>query len=154
MCGHYTLLPKPLKIPICYDQASTALYRGGFADIWKGEYCGQDVAVKVMRTYLHNDLQKVVGVSGWIVLSFCALIVPYVAVLQGGHNMENPLPSKCPATDRSNGGRESICNDIRLGGGWKHQYFCESTSRCKSVGVGRLSIQSLTVFASSSLMIG
>ena len=31
--------------------------------MWKGQHCGRDVAVKVIRTYSNDDLQKVVGVS-------------------------------------------------------------------------------------------
>jgi len=48
-------------VPACYDRTSDALYRGGFADVWKGAYCGRDVAVKVLRTYSTSDLQKIVG---------------------------------------------------------------------------------------------
>ena len=51
VCGRHALLPSVSKIPICYDRTGIALYRGGFADVWKGEYCGRDVAVKVIRTY-------------------------------------------------------------------------------------------------------
>ena len=65
MCGRHALLPRTLKIPISYDQTSTALYRGRYADVWKGEHNGRDVAVKVIRTYSDNDLQKIVGVSYW-----------------------------------------------------------------------------------------
>ena len=50
-------------IPICYDRTGVALYRGGFADVWKGEHCGRDVAVKVIRTYSNSDLQRIIGVS-------------------------------------------------------------------------------------------
>ena len=63
ICGRHALLPKALKIPSCYNQSSAALYRGGFADVWKGEHRGQDVAVKVIRTYSNSDLQKIIGVS-------------------------------------------------------------------------------------------
>ena len=62
-CGYHALLPKALKIPICYDRTKIPSYRGGYADVWKGEYCGQEVAVKVIRTYSNSDLQKIVGVS-------------------------------------------------------------------------------------------
>jgi hypothetical protein len=62
-CGRLTLLPRALKIFVHYDRTSNALYRGGFADVWKGEYCGRDVAVKVVRTYSNDNLQKVIGVS-------------------------------------------------------------------------------------------
>jgi len=52
-----------MKILVWYDRMGSALYRGGFADVWKGEHCGRDVAVKVLRTYTNGDLQKVIGVS-------------------------------------------------------------------------------------------
>ena len=63
MCGRHALLPKALAIPICYDRSSVAMYKGGFADVWKGEHRGQDVAVKVLRTYSNSNFQKIVGVS-------------------------------------------------------------------------------------------
>jgi len=62
-CGQHALLPGTLKVPICYDRTGDALYRGGYADVWKGECCGRDVAVKVIRTYSTSDLQKIIGVS-------------------------------------------------------------------------------------------
>jgi hypothetical protein len=62
-CGRHALLPRALNIPVCYDRTGVALFRGGFADVWKGEYRGRAVAVKVIRTYSNSDLQKIVGVS-------------------------------------------------------------------------------------------
>ena len=64
-CGLYALLPKTLMVPACYDRTGIPLYRGGYADVWKGEYCGRDVAVKVMRVYSNSDLRKILGVSGY-----------------------------------------------------------------------------------------
>jgi len=51
--------------------------------VWKGEYSGRDVAVKVIRTYSNSDLQKIIGVSFWLFsLSVCrALTVDHVEVL-------------------------------------------------------------------------
>ena len=63
ICGHHALVPKALQITAEYDRMGSALYRGGFADVWKGEHCGREVAVKVLRTYCTSDLQKIVGVS-------------------------------------------------------------------------------------------
>ena len=62
-CGRHGLLPKALKIPICYDRTGPPLCSGGNADVWKSEYCGRDVAVKVIRTYAKSNLQKMLGVS-------------------------------------------------------------------------------------------
>ena len=50
-----------MKISVLYG--GVASYKGGFADVWKGEHCGRDVAVKVIRTYSNSDLQKIIGVS-------------------------------------------------------------------------------------------
>ncbi|KAF9790630.1 kinase-like domain-containing protein [Thelephora terrestris] len=60
-CGNYAILPGALKIPVLYDRTSNPLYSGGNSDVWKGEYCGRDVAVKVIRMYSNSDLRKVVG---------------------------------------------------------------------------------------------
>ena len=39
------------------------LYRGGFGDVWKREYCGQEVVVKVLRTPYNKGSRDIVGVS-------------------------------------------------------------------------------------------
>ena len=73
-----------MKIPVWYDQISRALYRGGFADVWKGRYRDQDVAVKVLRTYSNSDLGKIIGVSYRFYVPFPhtdALTRPRVEVL-------------------------------------------------------------------------
>ena len=69
MCGRHALLPTTLRTQISFEQTGDVLYRGGFADVWKGEHCGRDVAVKVLRTYSNGDLRKVIGVSWLAVLS-------------------------------------------------------------------------------------
>ena len=62
-CGSHGILPKTLRIPVCFDHTAYPLYRGGYADVWKGEHCGRDVAVKVIRTYSRSKLKKIIGVS-------------------------------------------------------------------------------------------
>ena len=52
-----------MQIAAWYDQMSHPLYRGGFADVWKGKYRDRDVAIKVIRMYQTSDLQKIIGVS-------------------------------------------------------------------------------------------
>ena len=62
-CGHHSLIPSTLKVPICYDRNGHPLYKGGCADVWKGEYCGRDVAVKVLRIYSTSNLQEIINVG-------------------------------------------------------------------------------------------
>ena len=64
-CGRHALLPTSLKFPIPFERNGNALFRGGFADVWKGRHDGQDVAIKVIRIYSNSDLQRVIGVSFW-----------------------------------------------------------------------------------------
>ena len=66
ICGRCAILPKALRIPLCYNRDDFPLYQGGFADVWKGSYQGQDVAVKVLRVYQTSDLDKIRGVSHWL----------------------------------------------------------------------------------------
>ena len=63
VCRRHALLPRALKISVRYDRTRDALFRGGFADVWKGEYDGREVAVKVLRTYETSDFQKIIGVG-------------------------------------------------------------------------------------------
>ena len=124
--------------------------------MWKGEYRGQNVAVKDIRTYSNSDLQKMTGVSFWLCpLSVSrTLTVSCVEVLQRGRDVEKPSTSECPAADRSNNVRNSVRDGVRLDGEWKHQRLREDTSRCKPLGAGGFFGQSRTVFAFSSLTIG
>ena len=62
-CGHHGLLPKALKVPVFYDRDDYPLYQGGYADVWKGECRGREVAVKVIRAYSRSDLRKITKVS-------------------------------------------------------------------------------------------
>ena len=63
ICGRRALLPRSLQIPICYNQTDTPLYRGGFADVWKGKHEDRCVAVKVLRVYSTSDIGKITNVS-------------------------------------------------------------------------------------------
>ena len=92
--------------------------------MWKSKYCGQDVAVKVIRTYSNTNLQRVVGVSRSFTL-FPRLNsnnqCHYVEILQGGCDMENPAASEYSTSDRGNHDRNPVCDGLRLDGKWKHQ---------------------------------
>ena len=63
ICGHQALLPRSVQIPLCYNRMDTPLYHGGFAEVWKGEYRGREVAVKVLKVYATTDLVKTTKVG-------------------------------------------------------------------------------------------
>ena len=72
--------------------------------MWKGEHCGQDVAVKVIRTPSCAELQslqKVGGMGCAILPCVGALTEPRTEVLQGGRDVEITSASECAAVDRS-----------------------------------------------------
>ena len=134
MCGRRAVLPNVMKVLVQYDRTSAALYRGGCGDIWKGDYCGHDVAVKVIRTYSNSDLQKILGVSCWMCSASMFTDEQCTEVLQGSCDLENPPASERSAPDWSNNGREPVCNGVRLDGEWKHQRLREGTPGCKPAG--------------------
>ena len=65
MCAGHSLLPGSLQIQVYYNPATVPHSRGGFADVWKSEYHGLEVAVKALRTSSQSDLQKITHVSPW-----------------------------------------------------------------------------------------
>ena len=63
ICSHHVLIPRSIQIPLCYDRTEDPLYEGGFAKVWKGEYDGIEVAVKVLKVLPTSDLVKITRVS-------------------------------------------------------------------------------------------
>ncbi|KAF9779225.1 kinase-like domain-containing protein [Thelephora terrestris] len=83
ICGRQALLPRALQIPICYNRFDAPLYRGGFADVWKGQFQGSDVAVKVLRLYATTDFAKVASRFCKEVVAWNSLRHPNVMSLLG-----------------------------------------------------------------------
>jgi len=48
-----------MAIPLCYDPMATPQYHGGFADVWKGRCCDQEVAAKALRVYSTSDFGRI-----------------------------------------------------------------------------------------------
>ena len=63
MCADHILLPRSLQIELRDNPMGIALCRGGYGDVYKREYEGQEVAVKALRIYLNSDLRKITRVS-------------------------------------------------------------------------------------------
>ena len=52
------MIPRSLAIPVCYDPMENPVCRGGFANVWRGQYRDRTVAAKVLRIYLKDDLER------------------------------------------------------------------------------------------------
>ena len=131
-CGHHALLPGALKVPIYCDSTCRALYRGGYGDVWKGKHRGQDVAVKVIRTYSNDELRKVIKVGCSTSASHVSITTFCTEVLQRGHDVEIPSTPQCPAVDWSIDVRGLVRNGIRVDVKREYQSICQSTSKSKS----------------------
>jgi len=66
VCGRLALLPRSLQLPHCYNPQHTPLYRGGYADVWKGKYQDRPVAVKILRVYSTSDFEKIMRVGSHV----------------------------------------------------------------------------------------
>jgi hypothetical protein len=63
ICANEALLPQSVQIPICYDQKSPPLAYGGYSEVWKGQYKGCEVAVKVLKVYEPSEVDAITRVS-------------------------------------------------------------------------------------------
>lgn len=59
ICGLQALLPDSLQIPLCYNPLDIPDRSGGFADVWRCRYLGQEVAAKALKVYSTDDLERV-----------------------------------------------------------------------------------------------
>jgi hypothetical protein len=59
ICGRRALLPRSVQIEPHYNRFVDPPYRGGFADVWEGDYQDKKVAVKVLRIYVSSDPDKI-----------------------------------------------------------------------------------------------
>ena len=74
ICAGHSLLPGSLLFELRDDPMDVALCRGGFADVSKREYCGRDVAVKVLRLRRGSSLQDMTNVGYWWTFIFSYLL--------------------------------------------------------------------------------
>ena len=131
------MLPRSLQIELCYNLAGIPHCRGGFADVWKGEYHGLEVAAKVLRIYATSDLQKITRVSHSVAppshVFVDMLTVTPAEVLQGVRNVEGSSASQRVAATRGHNVRNPIRDGIGVDDERKHQPICSGTPGCESV---------------------
>ena len=131
-CGRHALLPGALRVSVCYDQTSNALYRGGYADVWKGNLHGQDVAVKLIRTSSNDDSRKIINVGCLVSVHYVPMTMFCTEILQRGCDVEVPSTSKHPVADRSIDIGDSVRNGIGVDAKREYQSIYQSTPGSKS----------------------
>jgi hypothetical protein len=141
ICGRQALLPKSLAIPLCYNPTETPLCHGGFADVWKGQYDGREVAVKVLKVYRTSNFEKIRKVDPLRLSRAPANLPRFPDVLQGGRNMEDPSSSKCVTTVGGDDDRGPVRDGIGVDGQWEHQRVCGAARRRGSIEACAYSIQ-------------
>jgi len=61
-CSRNRVVPKSMNIPDC-SEGSVEVQCGGFSSVSQSTYEGRQVAVKVVRMYVADDLDIILGVS-------------------------------------------------------------------------------------------
>ena len=125
------MLPRSLRIESCYKTTGVAQFRGGFADVWKGEYRDQEVAVKQLRIYANSDLQKITRVGRDFPGIATVLTVTHAEVLQGVLGVESPSPSECAAVAGGHNDRDPVRDGVGVDDEREHQQVCGCTSGCE-----------------------
>ena len=121
ICGREGLVPKSLRIPVCYDSTENPQCSGEFSDVWKGSYDGREVAAKVLRVYVTSDLKAIKKVVYLVLLVFVdELTASCSEVLQGGLGLEEPSSSECVAVARRYDGRKAIRDNVRMDEQWEY----------------------------------
>ena len=83
----------------------------------KREYEGQEVAVKMLRTYVNGDLQKIVRVSRGDALNSDHSLEPTVicaGVLQRVRDVEDPSSSERLTAPRGDHDQDSVRNGVKV----------------------------------------
>ena len=60
-CAGYSVIPRSLELELRENTGDAPLRRGGSADVSRHEYCGKEVAVKVLR--VHGSSRDMTDVS-------------------------------------------------------------------------------------------
>ena len=122
MCGQHAVLPKSVQISLCYDRTGAPRYHGGFAEVWKAEHKGREVAVKVLKIYASSNLAKVTKVCSPLSKSvYRPVDVDHAEVLQGSCYMEIPSPSECVTVIGRDDDRQPVDDGFGMDGEREHQ---------------------------------
>ena len=105
-----------MHVPCCYDEGTTEERHGGHATVFKGEGRGRQVAIKVVRLYLTNELETPLSVCPFQPYWRRLFLIQLLELLQGSRFLETPSTSKYSAIAWREFGKAEICDDIRVDG--------------------------------------
>ena len=91
-----------------------------------GEHQGRKVAVKVLKVYSTSDFNKITSVGHNPKFAKSAYRraddrCDRADVLQGSHNVEEPLPSECAPAVGGDNGKKGLRNGLRVDGQWEYK---------------------------------
>ncbi|KAL5500984.1 hypothetical protein ACEPAH_9371 [Sanghuangporus vaninii] len=93
------ILPSNIFLSGVHRVGSSSVHGGGFADVWKGEYEGRPVALKILRIYLFPDKEKVQREIGREALVWRRLNHPNVLSFLGIFRDESEPPQLALVSD-------------------------------------------------------
>ena len=115
MCANRALIPTSLCFELPENTMGDVQYRGGFAEVVRRECGDKAIAVKVLRRQRLSQ-KDMTNVSrrrlGCILVRTDEFTIPFVELLQRGHNLESsPAPKHITSAGGDNV-RESICDGV------------------------------------------
>ena len=126
-CARQSLLPKSLLNPSGCSSKAITYKHSGFASVRRGQYDGQEVAVKLL-----NDLRRSRGVRvAQLVVPFSELIMFHAEVLRVGRGMEHFRPPERAAIVGGDDDQTSVRDRIEVDGEREYQQIFEGVPWCK-----------------------
>jgi len=110
--------------------------RNGFADIWKGDYRGEPVCVKVIRTTNQIPLRGIENVCGSFTLSGMYSVHFIPGVPSSDQRGKFQSSSKCAPCHRGFGDTVSALHHESVDVRWEHCPVHPDEPKCRSAGTG------------------
>ena len=122
LCGASGVLPASFTLTEGFDHIDQRPFTcGGFSDVYRATYKGQQMAVKTLKTTSMDNIEDVHKVSHLI---FCAIAQPAYAIssafCEGGRGMEVASARECPAVHWGYVDAITLFDGLALDGEWKY----------------------------------
>jgi len=108
----------------------------GFADIWKGDYHGEPVCVKVIRTQNWSPLMEIESVCGSFILSEMYSVHSVPDIPSCDHRGQTQPSSERAPHHRGFGDIVSALHRESMDAEWEYHPVCPDEPGCRSAGTG------------------